>query len=286
MMMNGLPSNQLEAFFSVAQTKSFTKAAQQLHMTQSALSQRILNLEEALGTTLFIRDRSGIRLTEVAQKLIRYCQAKNDLESDFLSSIQSTEQISGIIRIGAFSSVMRSVVVPALAPLLKEHEGLQVLLVTKEVSELLPTLKSGEVDFIVSLEKSERNEFESIYLGCERNVLVEAKNYQGPEIYLDHDSDDETTISYLKKAGLKSAKIRRRYLDDVYGLIDGVQFGLGRAVLPRHLIAKEKDLKILNQKIVLSYDIYLTHFRQPYYSTLHRRVVNDVVESSKKLLDV
>lgn len=42
-----------------------------------ALSQRVLILEEELGTTLFIRDRAGLKLTDSALGLIRYCQMKN-----------------------------------------------------------------------------------------------------------------------------------------------------------------------------------------------------------------
>ena len=281
--MNALSSTQLEAFFTVAQTKSFTKAAERLHITQSALSQRILNLEETLETTLFIRDRAGLQLTEVAQKLVRYCQAKNDLESDFLSSVKAAEQISGLVRIGGFSSVMRSVIIPALAPLFREHPGLQLQVVTKEMSELLSVLKTGEVDFIVTSQKHERDEFESVLLGHEQNVLVEAKDHKGTEIYLDHDSSDDMTLAYLRKAGIKTTQIRRRYLDDVYGLIDGVKCGLGKAVLPRHLIAREKDLRILHPKIFLQTEVHLAHFKQPYYSSLHRQVVMNLVERSQAL---
>ncbi len=79
-------SSHLEAFFAVSQTLNFTQAASKLHITQSALSQRILNFEKELGLTLFIRDRAGLRLTETANKIVRYCQQKNNLEIEVLAS--------------------------------------------------------------------------------------------------------------------------------------------------------------------------------------------------------
>lgn len=280
-----LQSNQLEAFFVVAQMKSFTKAADHLSITQSALSQRILNLEEILGTTLFIRDRSGLRLTEIAHKLVRYCQIKNDLENDFLSGLKISGEFKGIVRIGGFSSVLRSVILPSLASFLKDHLDIQLLIVTREVSELQNLLKTGEVDFVISDQKYERDEFESMKLGYEHNVLVESKQLKCADIYLDHDSLDEVTKKYLRKCGVKSNGIRRRYLDDVYGLIDGVRLGLGRAVLPIHLIANDKDLQIVNPKIFLQTEVYLNFFKQPYYSNLHQRVLKELVDGSETILN-
>src|SRR5271156_5012173 len=118
-----LSSIQLDAFYAVAQTLHFSQAAEKLHITQSALSQRVLALESELGLTLFIRGRSGVRLTEAALRLLRYCQNRQGLEEELISEIESkgNESLAGTVRIAGFSSVMRSVVLPALAPLLKLH---------------------------------------------------------------------------------------------------------------------------------------------------------------------
>ena len=77
-----LNSAQLEAFLVVAKTLHFTKAANLLHVTQSALSQRIAKLEEELETTLFIRDRNSIRLTESGQQVLRFCQINETAEDE------------------------------------------------------------------------------------------------------------------------------------------------------------------------------------------------------------
>ena len=61
---------QMESFVCVARTHSFTKAAQQMHLTQQALSKSIARLEKDLGVELFIRDDRKIAMTEVGQKLL------------------------------------------------------------------------------------------------------------------------------------------------------------------------------------------------------------------------
>src|SRR5690606_24636694 len=102
-----LSSKQLAAFLGVTREGSFSLAAQRLHITQSALSQRVRQLEEELETGLIIRDAAGLQLTPAGEELLRYCQVRESLETEALSRISSTQSSSGgTIRIGGFSSVM------------------------------------------------------------------------------------------------------------------------------------------------------------------------------------
>lgn len=282
-----LSSAQLEAFIAVAQTLSFTQAAERLYITQSALSQRVLNLEKELETTLFIRDRSGLKLTEVGSKLVRYCQLKNSLEDDFLAGLKSKDSIelAGVLRIGGFSSVMCSVVLPSLANLLKTHRKLKIQTVSREMSDLLNLLKRGEIDYMILGDHLDKEELERVALGVEKNVLVEAKNYSGPDIYLDHDEADQTTASYLRRAKKSAQAIERLFLDDIYGVIEGAKLGLGRAVVPRHLIQNEKKLTVLNPNLTLDVPVYLYYYLQPYYPNLHAQVVASLKEGFRAQLE-
>jgi DNA-binding transcriptional LysR family regulator len=267
-----LSSLSLDAFFACAQAGSFTKAAEKLHITQSALSQRIANLEEELGTSLFIRERTGIKLTEQGSEILRYCQAKEALELQVTHNIARghSKLISGHIRIGGFSSVMRSLVLPALADLLSKNPQVQITFLVREIAELPALLKNGSIDYMVFAEALSRNDLVAVPLGQERNVLVEKKNYQGADIYLDHDEEDQMTIKYL---GVRSKNIQRRYFDDIYGLLEGVRLGLGRAVVPLHMIENEKGLTILHPQKSRDIPVVLHHYHQDYYSQLHYQVI-------------
>lgn len=281
-----IPSLHLEAFFAVSQTLNFTKAAEKLHITQSALSQRILNLEKDLELTLIIRDRAGLRLTEAGEKLVRYCQLKNNLEQEVLSSLKAHDKasISGVVRIGGFSSITSSIVIPALANLLSSHKNISIQIITKEMNELLDLLKRGEIDYVILDDRLDREELERIFLGKEKNVLVQHKKYQGEDIYLDHDEMDEVTIKYLKQAKLKTKDIKRQYLDDIHGLIHGVEQHLGKAVLPLHLIKDKTHFEILDKSQILEIPVYLYYYAQPYYSNLHHKVVGALKDSFAKYL--
>lgn len=281
-----LSSSNLDAFLAVTQTLNFTKAADKLNITQSALSQRILNLESELGATLFIRDRSGVKVTELGLSLIRYCQIKNSLEADFLSGLIANNQkeLAGIVRIGGFSSVMSSIVLESLAPILQCHHKVKIHIVTKELGELIDLLKRGEIDYMISDNRISKEELECVPLGVEKNVLVESKNYESSEKYIDHDEDDEMTINYLRKFKIPSKSIERIFLDDIHGLIAGVRLGLGRAVLPIHLLEELKDLRILNPKQTLDIPVNLYFYHQAFYSKLHSQIVDALLKGFKKKL--
>lgn len=281
-----ISSNYLDAFLAVSQTLNFTKAAEKLHITQSALSQRIINLENELETSLFIRDRAGLRLTEAALKLVRYCQIKSNLEAEFLNQLKSNNphEVAGSIRIGGFSSVMSSVTLTALAPLIKKNPQVQLQIFNEEMHALFELLKRGEIDYMILDDRIERAEFERLHLGNEKNVLVEHKNYIGSDIFLDHDAQDMTTINYLKKSKQPYKDLQRLYLDNIFGIIEGVRLKLGRAVLPLHLVKNEKDFLIINTLQELEIPVYLYYFNQPYYSRLHTETVEALKIGFSKIL--
>ena len=273
-----LTASHLEAFYAVSQTLNFTRAAANLRLTQSALSQRIINLEEELGTALFIRDRAGLKLTETAFNLVRYCQMKDHLENEFVSGLknENSKELSGLVRIGGFSSVTASVLVPIVAELIKEHPRIKLQIMTSEVHDLFDLLKRGEIDYMILDDRLDRQELERIHLGKEKNFLAKAKNASVGEVYLDHDEKDETTYQYLKLTKMKLKNIERHYLDNIYGLIEGVKSGLGKAVLPYHILKNEKTIEIVNEALFLEIPVYLYFYSRPYYSKLHEVLIKEL----------
>lgn len=268
---------QLEAFFTISKALNFTKAAEELHVTQSALSQRIAKLEGELETTLLIRDRSALRLTEAGEQLLRLCQINSQAETEFLSRLKDTkDELAGVLRIGGFSSVNRSLVIPALKEILGANQRLSLQLITKELRELPQLLKTAEVDYIFTNEPEVTEEVEGVFLGFEDNVLVRSKSYQDTEVFLDHDETDITTKLYFSANKVRFKPKSMRYLDDVYGLLDGVRNGLGKAVLPLHIISRERDLEVIDSHMRLSVPVYLKFYRQSYYRRVHSIFIDSI----------
>jgi DNA-binding transcriptional LysR family regulator len=282
-----LSSHNLDAFLTVARTLSFSKAAEQLHVTQSALSQRIQKLESELESSLFIRDRAGLRLTELAEKLLRYCQVRETLEIEFLKEIttQKKDELAGILRIASYSSVLRSVVLPALSPFLRKNPDIQCEFFSREISELPGLLQRGEADFIITDSPVSREDLVSKTLGHEEYVVIESSKHSSPpNIYLDHDAQDTATSEFFKKQKGKRPAYRRSYLDDVYGILDGVALGLGRAVMSRHLLEKNFPVSVLSDFQPRRVEVVLQYYAQPYYSKLQERVVNELSLHCKRFL--
>ncbi|MBT5331274.1 MAG: LysR family transcriptional regulator, partial [Porticoccaceae bacterium] len=90
-----MDTNYLKTFLAVAQSKSFSVAAEQVHLTQPAVSKRINQLEEELGLKLFDRIGRQVSLTEAGEVFqLRARQLINELEQT-LSDIQSLEEEAG-----------------------------------------------------------------------------------------------------------------------------------------------------------------------------------------------
>lgn len=155
------------------------------------------------------------------------------------SVLRSFTQMYKTYTVGIESFGKRSLILPALSPILKSNPRVSIRMVSKEMHELSALLQSGEINYLVLNQELKREGIVTQILGHEENVLVQKRGYKGAEIYIDNDEDDLTTLQYLKKR--PSAQLNRRYLDDVYGFMDGVRDGLGRAILPMHLISQHKD---------------------------------------------
>lgn len=270
-MIMGLSSLQLDAFLAVSKTLNFTQAAKGLHITQSALSQRILNLEAEL---------------ETAQELLKYCRFKSQFEDEFLSNLKGSDakKISGIVRAAGLSSVMRSIFLPAIKDLQTQSDSLRLQMFTRENDELPEMLKRNEVDYVFVSHKIDREDTENVLLGYEEYVFIQAKNYHGKDIYLDHDENDEFTANYFKKFPKTLKKPERFYVDDDYGILDAAKLGLGYAVLPRHLVENERGLEIIHPRQILKFPVFLCFYKRPYYTQLHDALLETIREHFSETL--
>lgn len=278
----------LEAFYQVAQTGNFTRAAASLFITQSALSQRIRQLEEELGVTLLIRERTGAVLTSEGERMLRYCQLQGTMEEELLRDIRHNkgEVDAGIIRIGAYSSILRAVVMPALAPLIQQSSGVGFEFFSREINKLPAALRANEVDFILTNQKLEKKDLVGEHLGDERCVLIETDDakFSRSTTMLDHDFEDPTTDDFFALNAGKSFKYQRCYLDEVYAIIDGVRLGLGRAVVSRHLIEGSKGIREVSGYKNMKLPVYLYYHQMPYYTRLHASVLDALRKKVKSFL--
>lgn len=271
-----LSSLQLDAFLAAAKSLNFSRAAESLFITQSALSQRIKNLELTMGATLFIRDPSQIKITEIGEKLLRYCQTKDSMEDELLLNLTSKkgDELAGIIRIGAFSSVLRSVVIPSMSSILRKNPKIQCDFIHEETPTLPSLLDRSECDFIILDYPINSPLIEKHLLGYEEYIVIESQEYTCPDnIYLDNSFEDTATEQFLDAQEGTIPKYERRFMGETYGIIAGVEAGLGRSVMPLHLLSSRPHLKKVEGFKLFKREITLHYKKQSYYSELHKQVV-------------
>jgi DNA-binding transcriptional LysR family regulator len=269
-----LKLDDLQAFLNIYKAGTFTKAAKDYGLTQSALSQKIARIEEVLQTSVFVRHPRALSLTPSGEKLLIYAKEVSLRQNEFLKNFdQYNQELSGVIRIAAFSSIMRSMILPALAPFLRKNKGVGLELTSYEMYELEDVLKTSKADFIITDFEPNLGAIESKKINEEEYVIISAAKYpKAPNVFLDHGPHDNATSSYHKFLG-KKIDYERAFLGDVYSIIDGVAIGLGRAVMSKHLIEKDKRFIITKEKKRYLRPICLSYYSQSYYSPLQEKVI-------------
>jgi DNA-binding transcriptional LysR family regulator len=145
---------QLRAFVALAQTSSFTDAAASLHVTQSALSGLIKELELALGVQVVNRSTRKVSLSEAGREFYPLvARLLQDLDGalDTISDLKLLKR--GLVRIAAPQLMSASVMPEIIAAFGKEYPEIDIRLVDCMVDQVLPKVHSGEVDFGVGPER-------------------------------------------------------------------------------------------------------------------------------------
>ncbi|WP_025731662.1 LysR family transcriptional regulator [Heyndrickxia ginsengihumi] len=134
----------LESFLITATTKSLTKASEQLHMTQPALSKQMKKLEEDLGVELFIRSATGVQLTKAGEILFKEIEPVlreiNSIQKKILS-IKETSDLT----IGTWPSIA-SFYLPYKIAKAKENRKEVNVKISYRFDDIFQLLENGEID--------------------------------------------------------------------------------------------------------------------------------------------
>jgi DNA-binding transcriptional LysR family regulator len=273
--MMDLKYDDLQAFLQVYQAGTFTAAAKEHGLTQSALSQKIARLEEILNAALFVRHPRKLTLTASGEKVLIYAKEISQRQIEFLSSFdQYNTELSGVIRIASFSSIMRSIVLPKISKFMRENPSISIELSTFEMLELESVLKTNKSDLIITDYFPSTAGLEKVQVSEEEYVIIKSKKHKNvPNTFIDHGPFDNATESYFNHINRKT-NYSRLYLGDVYSIIDGVEQGLGYAVMSRHLIEGNKSFMIEVNKKRYIRPVVLSYFRQSYYSPLFEKIID------------
>ncbi len=140
----------LNYFRVVAKTGNLTKAAQQLHIAQSALSTQIRQLEQQLGQDLFLRKGRSLELTEAGRITLNYAENIHATGSELLALFRDGNvKARQVVRIGAVATLSRNFQESFVAPVF-EREDVTLILQSGSLTELLTRLAVHNLDLVLS----------------------------------------------------------------------------------------------------------------------------------------
>lgn len=156
---------QIKYFVTVAKCLSFTKAAEQLFVSQPALSRQIKNMEEELNIQLFVRTNNGIRLTPAGSSLYI---GLSDVYKNYIEQIGKAEKIqqglSGSLKIGILDQVNVADFMPLVFQYFKEkYPNVDLSFTDGSFKELMSDMYAGRLDLIFTIQFEVENKESVIY---------------------------------------------------------------------------------------------------------------------------
>ena len=245
------------ALLAAVELDSFTRAAEELGCTQSAVSHMITSLERELGFRLLRRTRSGISLTDEGERMLSAVRALLSAEEQLNQTAAAIRGLdSGTVRIGAFTSVAVHWLPGVLKEFQRDYPHVEFRLLNGDYHDVNRWLSDGSVDLgFVALPCELKCETitlmedrllailprSSRFASYPRFPLVECE--REPFISLLQSSDHDARRA-LEAAGVKPNV--RFYTKDDYAIIAMVEQGLGISIMPELLLkGRHDDIQIL-----------------------------------------
>ncbi|GBG58555.1 LysR family transcriptional regulator [Sporomusaceae bacterium FL31] len=254
-----------KVFYYVAKHLSFSEAANNMYISQSAVSQSIKLLEEQLGTKLFSRNTKQVKMTKSGELLFQHVeQAFNFIRTGerSLSELHSLQQ--GEIRIGASDTICKYYLLPYLKQFHQLYPKIKINITNRPSPICTELLAKGLVDVsIINLPNSDQvkdltfkrlKSLHDVFIASPKYNYLKAKSLEleqladYPLLMLERNSTTRLFFEhYLQQHNLKI--VPEIELDSVDIMIELVKIGLGFSFIAREYIQKElasNELIMLN----------------------------------------
>lgn len=254
--------HQLYCFTKVAEKKSFSKAAEDIFLSQSTVSTHISNLEDYFNEQLFDRLGKQVVLSPFGEKLYYWAQELLKLKDTAIWDLKDwSGKIEGQIRIAA-STVPAQYMVPLLiSKFVVNYPQIRFVLNQLNSKDVAEAVVKGEAHLGLLGEKYQEEKLDYIPLNQEKLVLITPKHIQledpvsmrqlaeFPFIFRKLGSGTQSIVDKLfKKAGLDIHKQKiLGYFDSVEAIKQGVRQGLGVSIISEIAASDYVDNKLINK---------------------------------------
>lgn len=231
------------AFVRTVECGSFTRAAESLDYSQSAVSRMIRDLESECGLALLSRSRAGVQLTAEGTKLLPYARSLCAQYERFQTQVDELAGLqSGLIRVGTISSIATHWLPKIIRRFREDYPNIDYELVLGHYGEITQWLTDGRVD-CGFLRLPVKGDFEAVFL--EEDPLLAVMPEDHPLAKLDRvplaalceepflllERAEKAEISELFDRFHLRPRVKLRTVDD-YAVMSMVESGLGLSILP------------------------------------------------------
>jgi DNA-binding transcriptional LysR family regulator len=173
----------IRAFVAVAESRSVSRAARELHLTQPAVTRRVQRLETSLGVALCDRRRRPFALTEAGQAVLERCRRVLHAVRDVRSATGADDLPAHEVRVGVAHALTEVALTDPVDRLRRAFPRVSLSLATGWSHDLLERVRVGSLDAaVILLTDGERlpTGLDATRLGRERLVVVEPRQASGP----------------------------------------------------------------------------------------------------------
>jgi DNA-binding transcriptional LysR family regulator len=160
-MASPLDLDQLQTFITISDTGSFTRAADEVHRTQSAVSMQMRRLEERIGKPLFEKDGRTNRLTEEGEKLLSYARRMIHLNRETLAAFDD-RALEGTIRIGTPDDYADRFLPEIMARFARSNPRVELTVICEPTPGLVEHIKRGNLDLAIVTHHDARGQSEVV----------------------------------------------------------------------------------------------------------------------------
>lgn len=166
----------VDTFIELCRTKNYTKTAENLHMTQPAVSQHIKYLEEFYGCKLFNYNKKVLTITEQGEALYKYLLTMSSDATKIREEIKNIDTSKKNLYFGATFTIGEFITPKIISEISNRYPEINISFIIRDTSELLEELKQGNIVFAFIEGFFEKTEYENYLFSKEKFVGICAAN--------------------------------------------------------------------------------------------------------------
>ena len=261
---------QLRTFREIAETLNFTKASENLHLTQSAVSHQIKALEDELGVSLFLRGKRGVTLTDAGEAALEHAKTILEEAEKLRLSVSGRESaVIGRVRVAAATQALVHLFAPLFEEFMDEYRQVDLLFrTTPSTEQTVEDILNGIIDVgFASLPVYSPNlEVEELFKDQLRLVTGPEHRFAGISSVAIGDLRDERWILFERGASIRRATdefFKKVNLEPETALESNdadfikimIEHGLGISLLPSWIFREEVKMDKLGESEIKGHEL-------------------------------